>query len=182
MAYYAKRVNGEFVEPLPYGMAALHKEYPNKSFPRGVMEDADFREEYGLVLVSGGEIPTKQGHKAMLTFPVSDGNGGWNQNWNLVPKPENELLPHDFYQAPLADDALLDEHGHIVRMGIDGDHFWSEENQRWERPIVLEDLPYQEIRRMAYGLVEDQLEFITENGLEAWQEKVAEIKGWYPKP
>ena len=73
MAYYAKRVNGEFVEPLPYGMAALHKEYPNKSFPRGVMEDADFREEYGLVLVSGGEIPTKQGHKAMSQMEMADG-------------------------------------------------------------------------------------------------------------
>ena len=32
-----------------------------------------------------------------------------------------------------------------------------------------------------YGLPEKQLEFITENGLEAWQTKVAEIKARYPK-
>ena len=32
-----------------------------------------------------------------------------------------------------------------------------------------------------YGTSEKQLEFITENGLEAWQTKVAEIKAKYPK-
>ena len=181
MAYYAKRVGGEFVEPLPYGMNALRKEYPTKSFPRGVMEDADFRTEYGLVLVGDAVMPTKQGYKAVITHPVDDGSGGWKQNWNLVPKIEAELMPHDFYQEPLADDALLDEHGNIVKLGVDGDHFWSEDNQRWERPYVFEDLPYHEIRRMAYGEFDEQIEYITENGLTAWQTKVAEIKGWYPK-
>jgi len=33
----------------------------------------------------------------------------------------------------------------------------------------------------AYGLVNAQLEYITENGLEAWQAHVAEIKAMYPK-
>lgn len=37
-------------------------------------------------------------------------------------------------------------------------------------------------RLAAYGPVESQIEFITENGLEAWQTKVAEIKAAYPKP
>jgi len=36
-------------------------------------------------------------------------------------------------------------------------------------------------RLSEYGLPEKQLEFITENGLEAWQTKVAEIKAKYPK-
>jgi len=36
-------------------------------------------------------------------------------------------------------------------------------------------------RRISYGKPEDQIEFITENGLEAWQAKVAEIKSEYPK-
>jgi len=38
-----------------------------------------------------------------------------------------------------------------------------------------------EARLNAYGSAETQLEFITENGLEAWQVKVAEIKAKYPK-
>ena len=36
-------------------------------------------------------------------------------------------------------------------------------------------------RLEAYGYWTEQLEFITENGLEAWQENVAEIKTRYPK-
>jgi hypothetical protein len=32
-----------------------------------------------------------------------------------------------------------------------------------------------------YGSVESQIEFITENGLDAWKTKVDEIKTKYPK-
>lgn len=37
-------------------------------------------------------------------------------------------------------------------------------------------------RKREYGSTESQIEFITENGIEAWQAKVAEIKAKYPKP
>jgi len=36
-------------------------------------------------------------------------------------------------------------------------------------------------RYSEYGLPADQIEFITENGLDAWQAKVAEIKARHPK-
>ena len=36
-------------------------------------------------------------------------------------------------------------------------------------------------REVAYGTVEEQIEYITENGLEAWQTKVAQIKADNPK-
>jgi hypothetical protein len=36
-------------------------------------------------------------------------------------------------------------------------------------------------RRTEYGSLEDQIHFITENGLDAWQTKVQEIKTKYPK-
>ena len=43
-------------------------------------------------------------------------------------------------------------------------------------------IPEWELNRMdAYGPFVNQIEFITENGLEAWQTKVAEIKTQYPK-
>ena len=41
---------------------------------------------------------------------------------------------------------------------------------------------YEDKRREEYGSATYQLEYITENGLEAWQQKVAEIKAKYPKP
>jgi len=37
-------------------------------------------------------------------------------------------------------------------------------------------------RTREYGNVLSQIEFITENGLEAWQTRVTEIKAKYPKP
>ena len=41
---------------------------------------------------------------------------------------------------------------------------------------------YIQKRTEAYGFVEAQIEFITENGLEAWQTKVNQIKADNPKP
>ena len=37
-------------------------------------------------------------------------------------------------------------------------------------------------RQAAYGTVQKQIEYITENGLDAWQAKVAQIKADNPKP
>ena len=37
-------------------------------------------------------------------------------------------------------------------------------------------------RYEAYGSIPDQIEYITENGLDAWQTKVAQIKADNPKP
>lgn len=50
-----------------------------------------------------------------------------------------------------------------------------EEEQPVVEPQWLQD------RRDAYGSTSSQLEYITENGLEAWQAHVAEIKAANPK-
>ena len=47
---------------------------------------------------------------------------------------------------------------------------------------VIEPEAWLGARLDAYGTYAEQLEFITENGLEAWQTKVAEIKAANPKP
>ena len=57
--------------------------------------------------------------------------------------------------------------------------------QTWDQtPKTVEQLTADVITRrvIEYGRVEKQIEYITENGLEAWQAKVAEIKGRHPKP
>lgn len=53
------------------------------------------------------------------------------------------------------------------------------EEEEEQEPFVPST--YVEKRVLEYGSVLSQLEFITENGLEAWQTKVAEIKKKYPK-
>ena len=52
----------------------------------------------------------------------------------------------------------------------------SEETPVDPRPQYVQD------RTAAYGSAESQLEYITENGLDAWQTKVAQIKADNPKP
>ena len=52
-----------------------------------------------------------------------------------------------------------------------------EEEQKPQPPPSTYDLK----RLSEYGSTQSQLEFITENGLEAWQTKVASIKAKYPK-
>ena len=57
--------------------------------------------------------------------------------------------------------------------------------QTWaQTPKTEEELNDQvrAVRLDNYGSPQQQLEFITENGLEAWQDKVAEIKLRHPKP
>ena len=56
--------------------------------------------------------------------------------------------------------------------------------QTWtQSPRSAEELEHRVMgaRLAEYGKPEEQIEFITENGLEAWQTKVAEIKARHPK-
>ena len=56
-------------------------------------------------------------------------------------------------------------------------------SQKPEPVVEAEEIPeYLQNRQAAYGDVASQIEYITENGLDAWQKHVAEIKAKYPKP
>lgn len=51
-----------------------------------------------------------------------------------------------------------------------------------EEPEVEETPEWLMKRLEAYGLLNEQIEYITENGLDKWQEKVTKIKADNPKP
>ena len=51
-----------------------------------------------------------------------------------------------------------------------------------ESIITVTDPEWLSNRKMEYGTLESQIEYITENGLDAWQAEVAAIKARYPKP
>lgn len=51
-----------------------------------------------------------------------------------------------------------------------------------EKPAPVFVATYADNRKSEYGTIEQQIEYITENGLSAWQTKVAAIKAKYPKP
>ena len=45
---------------------------------------------------------------------------------------------------------------------------------------LWDEMNYVEKRIFKYGPLKKQIEYITENGLDAWQKHVAEIKAKYP--
>ena len=63
-------------------------------------------------------------------------------------------------------------------MWVEGDPYG-----HWKEGWAYEDLTnYKEARLQAVGDAIAQIEYITENGLDAWQTNVATIKANYPKP
>ena len=60
---------------------------------------------------------------------------------------------------------------------------WSQNWKLVPDPVVESEVipEWETNRRKDYGMSFEQIEFITENGLEAWQAKVADIKAKYPK-
>jgi len=55
-----------------------------------------------------------------------------------------------------------------------------EEQKMIDDQIALDEVINQ--RRRAYGDAEEQLEFLSENGVDAFIERVNQIKSQYPKP
>jgi len=166
---YAKIENGA-VSKYPYGLRDLKKDNPHSSFPENALENSAIRTANGLVLVAPSDAPSKKGYYAVEESPSKSGSS-WIQNWKLVAKDAYDVTDDEVEEVekPVQD-------GHKAVLGIPElvDGVWK---QKWD----LEKLTWLESRIEEYGANALQIEFITENGLEAWQAKVAEIKAKYPK-
>ena len=157
-------------EVFPYTEKHLRTDNPNTSFPVKALEDENIRADYGIEEVLETAIPTKKGYKAVQgEFGISDGKKV--EVWDLVPKEVGELSHDDVVSV----EANPPE-GHSISSGtpefVDGE---------WRQTWVYKQESGIDARVILYGPPADQLEFITENGLEAWQSKVADIKAKYPK-
>ena len=157
-------------EVFPYTEKHLRTDNPNTSFPVNALEDENIRANYGVEEVLETAIPTKKGYKAVQgEFGISDGKKV--EVWDLVPMELGELSHHD-----VATVEINAPEGHSISAGtpefVDGE---------WRQTWVYKQESGVKARVLLYGELEDQIEFITENGLEAWQARVAEIKALYPK-
>jgi hypothetical protein len=178
MITYAKVIDGKVVQ-WPYGVGQMRQENPNISFPSAAFTDESIRERFDVVVVQDAEALPPPGWKAVQVGPVLE-NGVWTQKWDYVMKEADELLPHDFANPePPSDADLKDEHGVIIKLRAEGPH--KKVGDTWEHDWTGVELGWKDKRLNAYGWPASQIEFITENGLEAWQAKVAEIKARYPK-
>ena len=166
---YAKIESGS-VDKYPYVFLDLKKDNPNVSFPVGALKNESIREGFGDVLVTETDPPTKKGYTPVEEAPTLSGSS-WVQNWKLVPKDVGDVTPDEVedVEQPVQD-------GFTAVLGtpelVDG---------VWKQNWIMQENTWLENRTVAYGRYADQIEFITENGLEAWQTKVAEIKAKYPK-
>lgn len=92
------------------------------------------------------------------------------------------VLSKDMTQADLDDLA----HQYAPKIGVAPDFakvgFKSTASAKPEEVIEEEVIEWLDNRVKAYGTAEMQLEYITENGLDKWQENVAKIKADNPKP
>lgn len=158
------------ISKFPYSHTKLRKDNPSTSFPSDALSRPDVQSDFGVVDVVEVDRPSKPGWYAVEETP-SLSNGVWSQNWKLVVKDVGSLSPDDitWVDEPIIPDHTA-ESGPPELVGDEWVQTWVQHPDDWYMK-----------RQKAYGTSNDQLEFITENGLEAWVAKVAEIKAKYPK-
>jgi len=108
-----------------------------------------------------------------IGFPTSAlNNPDIRSEYGITEIPKSELPPTNIQPVePTPPDGFRAHAG-------DPEFVGDEWRQTWD----YVEISWLEHRMGAYGNPSDQIEFITENGLEAWQTKVTEIKAKYPKP
>mgnify|MGYP003655990273 FL=1 len=166
---YAKVIDGA-IESYPYSFGNLRKDNSNVSFPKDFFERENELANFNVVKIVATDKPSKRGWVSVEESPSLSG-GVWSQNWKLVPKDASDVTIAEVEETtkPVQDGYTAEE----STPELVGD-VWK---QKWN----LVENTWLESRIAAYGNVDKQIEFITENGLEAWQTKVAEIKARYPK-
>jgi hypothetical protein len=128
------------------------------------------RSKFGIEEVVTVERPHKPGWKT-VEQPLTLVGNSWTQTWDHEVKDVNSLWSTEITQVPLP-----------IKEGFGAFEGTPElVGDEWRQTWNFVERGWLDNRKFAYGAPEEQLEFITENGLEAWQARVAEIKAKYPK-
>ena len=165
---YAKIVDNAVVQ-YPYGITRLRNENPNISFPVNFLDHADAI-NYNVVVVKEVPRPVKAGF-AYSDIGPSLIDGVWTQVWEERRKEISELLPSDITQV----EEPVTEGFYALDAGPswDGVKYVQTWNEVAMSPV--------EKRIKEYGSPEDQLEYIVENGVDAFITRQDAIKTKYPK-
>ena len=166
----------------PYPERQLRLDNPNTSFPANSLSRADVRTDFGgIVEVVEVAEPTQQGYKVVAGEPAGD---PLTETWTLTAKTLAELVVGDVVSTIPNPPAGKKPKYKADLFSTSEDPVWVDGSPygQWQEVWAYEDFTdYKEARLAEYGTPEDQLEFITENSLKEWKEKVAEIKAKYPK-
>ena len=173
------KIVGGAVNKYPYYLTDLRNDNPSISFPKNAMELQSIRNEYGLVVVKNTPEPFEKGFKFSNMRPVKQGDDSWLETWDKTAKVASEIIANDLV---LVDAPTVDGNGKAIDLefrAIEGTPV--KDGSDWKQTWNLEEMTWLEKRTAAYGTAEEQMEFVTENGLAAWQAKVTQIKSDYPK-
>jgi hypothetical protein len=166
---YAKVIDGA-IKKYPYSFGNLRKDNSNVSFPIDFFEREDELAGFNVVKIIVTDKPSRKGWLPSEEIPSFSG-GVWSQIWGLVPKDASDVKRSEMEETePPVQDGYTTEESTPELVG-----------DVWKQKWILVENTWLESRLAAYGRINKQIEFITENGLEAWQTKVAEIKAKYPK-
>ena len=166
---YAKVESGS-ISTYPYNIGKLRKEHKNTSFPSDSFSREDIKGEYGIVDVSSSAPPSSMGYHVREGTPELV-NGVWTQTWTQTLKSPSEVDDGEKVGTVIP----TQEGKNTVEI------LPVHDGSQWNRTYEFQDATWEQARVAEYGPVAKQLEFITENGLDAWQTKVSQIKSKYPK-
>ncbi len=166
---YAKIQDGS-ISKYPYTFFDLKKDNPNVSFPKNVLEEESSRNEFGVELVVKTNAPSKKGYISVEEEPSFSGDS-WIQNWVLNPKEVGNVNPDEVesVEQPVKDGCSYTLGSPELVDGV------------WKQNWIMSENTWLVNRVNSYGSLIEQIEYITGNGLAAWQAKVAEIPAKYPK-
>ena len=166
----------------PYTVAQLKTDHSNVSFPLNPLANAEVRAEFGIDEVVEVAQPTQQGYKVEAGVPAGD---PLTETWTLTAKTLAELVPGDVVPTVPNPPAGKKPKYKADLFSTTEDPEWVDGSPygQWQEVWAYEDFTdYKEARLDAYGSALEQIEYITENSLKEWKEKVATIKSDNPKP
>jgi len=166
----------------PYTEAQLKTDNSHVSFPSNPLANADVRSNFGIVEVIEVAEPTQQGYKVVAGAPAGD---PLTETWTLTAKTLAELVPGDVVTTVPNPPVGKKPKYKADLFSTSEDPVWVDGSPygQWQEVWAYVDFDdYKEARLAEYGSALEQLEYITENSLKAWKEKVATIKTNNPKP
>lgn len=168
---YAKVESGA-VTNYPYTLLDLKGDNRNVSFPADSLSRADIRAAYNVEEVTEVAPANLPGHLYTRGTPVQV-SGVWTEVWVETAKNAADLEDNEITAV-----TMPEAEGKVYALGtpaLGGDKVW---RQTW----VESDRDYKENRLAEYGDINEQLEYIVENGLDAFITKQEAVKTKWPKP
>ena len=167
---YAKVESGA-VTKFPYSFLDLRVDNSNVSFPATALQDADTRAAYNVEEVQESAPANLPGYTYARATPELV-SGVWTEVWTETAKNAADLANDEITAV-----TMPVKEGKKYVLGtpeLGGDKVW---RQTW----VESDKTVTENRMSDYGGIEEQLEYIVENGLDAFITKQEAVKTKWPK-